>query len=290
MLPSSTAGRRDAPSRFTEIAAEFVRLKVDLILANGTDAAVAAKQATSTTPIVFPVAADPLGSRLVVSLARPGGNVTGLSNLGVDLASKRIEILREVVPGLRRLGTMVNTDASGGTIEMGEIQAAVRTLGVEVIALPIRDAGDIASAFEGLKDRAEAIYVVGDALTHAHRLRINTFALAARLPTMSAQREFVEAAGLMSYGANFPVDAIGQEISKLEAERTRQETLTMHILGKLTARDLIEIDHMHRDFDSAESAPLRACAQGPQRKHGGDGQVEPLAVHPGPQPHSYLHA
>jgi putative tryptophan/tyrosine transport system substrate-binding protein len=191
------------PERFIEIAAEFVRLKVDLILANGTDAAVAAKQATSTTPIVFPVAADPLGSRLVVSLARPGGNVTGLSNLGVDLASKRIEILREVVPGLRRLGTMVNTDASGGTIEMGEIQAAVLTLGVEVIALPIRDAGDIASAFEGLKDRAEAIYVVGDALTHAHRLRINTFALAARLPTMSAQREFVEAAGLMSYGANF---------------------------------------------------------------------------------------
>jgi ABC-type uncharacterized transport system substrate-binding protein len=192
------------PELYAEIAAEFVRLKVDVILAAGTEAAIAARQATSVIPIVFPTAGDPVGSRLVVSLARPGGNVTGLSNLGSDLAAKRLEILREVLPGLRRLANMVNTDYSGGVTETREMQAAARTLGLELVPLPIRRAEDIASAFEGLKDRAEALYVTGDPLVNAHRLRINTFALAARLPTMFGQREYIEAAGLMSYGANFP--------------------------------------------------------------------------------------
>jgi ABC-type uncharacterized transport system substrate-binding protein len=190
--------------RFTEIAAELVRLNVDVILAGGTEAAVAAKHATSVIPIVFPSAGDPIGSGLVASLARPGGNVTGLSNLGSDLAAKRLGLLREVLPGFRRLAVMANAAYSGGVTEMLEIDAAARTLGLEIIALPIRRVEEIAPSFDALKDRAEAIYVVGDALTHAHRLRINTFALAARLPTISAQREFVEAAGLMSYGANFP--------------------------------------------------------------------------------------
>jgi ABC-type uncharacterized transport system substrate-binding protein len=192
------------PELYAEIAAEFVRLKVDVILAGGTEAAIAARQATSVIPIVFPTAGDPVGSRLVVSLARPGGNVTGLSNLGSDLAAKRLEILREVLPGLRRLAIMVNADYSGGVTEVREIQAAARTLGLELVPLPIRRAEDIASAFEGLKDRAEALYITGDPLVNAHRLRINTFALAAHLPTMLPQREYVEAAGLMSYGANFP--------------------------------------------------------------------------------------
>jgi putative tryptophan/tyrosine transport system substrate-binding protein len=192
------------PERYAEIASEFVHLKVDVILAGGTEAAVAAKEATSVIPIVFPTAGDPVGSRLVVSLARPGGNVTGLSNLGTDLAAKRLEILREAFPGLRRLAVMVNAGYSGGVTEMGEVHAAARTLGLEIVPLPIRRAEDIASAFEGLKDRAEAFYTTGDSLVNAHRLRINTFALAARLPTMFPQREYVEAAGLMSYGANFP--------------------------------------------------------------------------------------
>ena len=170
--------------RYAEIAAEFVRLKVDVILAGGTEAAVAAKQATSVIPIVFPTAGDPVGSGLVASLARPGGNVTGLSNLGSDLAAKRLEILREVFPGLRRLAVMANADYSGGVTEMGEIDAAARTLGLEVVPLPIRRAEDIAPAFDGLKGRAEALYMTGDPLVNAHRLRINTFALAARLPTM----------------------------------------------------------------------------------------------------------
>jgi len=190
--------------RFTEIAAELVRLKVDVILAGGTEAAVAAKQATSVIPIVFPSAGDPIGSGLVTSLARPGGNVTGLSNLGSDLAAKRLGLLREVLPGLRRLAVMANAAYSGGVTEMMEIGPAARTLGLEVIPLPIRGADDIALAFEGHNGRAEALYVIGDSLMNAHRLRINTFALATRLPTMHPQREFVEAAGLMSYGANFP--------------------------------------------------------------------------------------
>jgi putative ABC transport system substrate-binding protein len=190
--------------RFTEIAAELVRLKVDVILAGGTEAAVAAKQATSVIPIVFPSAGDPIGSGLVTSLARPGGNVTGLSNLGSDIAAKRLGLLREVLPELRRLAVMANAAYSGGVTEMMEIGPAARTLGLEVIPLPIRGADDIALAFEGHNGRAEALYVIGDSLMNAHRLRINTFALATRLPTMHPQREFVEAAGLMSYGANFP--------------------------------------------------------------------------------------
>ena len=189
--------------RYSEIAAEFVQLKVDVILAGGTEAAIAAKQATSVIPIVFPTAGDPVGSRLVASLARPGGNVTGLSNLGSNLAAKRLEIMREVVPGLGRLAVMANADYSGGVTEREEIDAAARTIGLEVISLPIRRPEDIAPAFEALKRRADALYVVGDPLVNIERVRINTFALATRLPTMYVQREYVEAAGLMSYGSNY---------------------------------------------------------------------------------------
>jgi putative ABC transport system substrate-binding protein len=189
--------------RYAEIAAEFVRLKVDVILAGGTEAAIAARQATSIIPIVFPTAGDPVASHLVASLARPGGNVTGLSNLGSDLAAKRLEILREVFPGLRRVAVMANANYSGSATEMGEIQVAARTLGLEVVPLSIRRAEDLPPAFDGLKDRAEALYVTGDPLVQTHRLRISTFALAARLPTMLPHREYVEAAGLMSYGPNF---------------------------------------------------------------------------------------
>jgi putative ABC transport system substrate-binding protein len=190
--------------RYAEIAAAFVRSKVDVILAGGTEAAVAARQATTTIPIVFPTAGDPIGTGLVASLARPGGNVTGLSNQGSDLATKRLEIVRDVFPGLRRLAVMVNAGYSGGVTEGAEIDTAASALGLEIVPLPVKRPEDIASAFEGLKDRAQALYVIGDALLQMNRLRINTFALANRLPTMLPQREFVEAAGLMSYGANFP--------------------------------------------------------------------------------------
>jgi ABC-type uncharacterized transport system substrate-binding protein len=189
--------------RLAEIAAEFVRLKVDVIVTGG-NAAVAATQASSVVPIVFALVDDPVGSGLVTSLAHPGGNVTGLSMQSTDLAGKRLALLREVVPGLRRLAIMANIDYPHAVREMDEIQAAAGTLGLEVATAEIRRAEDIAPAFEALKGRAEALYVVGDALVISHRVRINTLALSARLPTIFFLREYVEAGGLMSYGPNFP--------------------------------------------------------------------------------------
>ena len=191
------------PERFTEIAAEFVRLKVDVIVTVG-GAVLAAKRATSLIPIVFAAAADPLGSGMVASLARPGGNVTGLSIQATDLAGKRIELLREVVPGLRRLAIMVDVGYPAAVMEMGEVQTAARTLDLEVAALEIRRADDIASAFEALTGRAGALYIPATPLVNTNRIRINTLALGARLPTMHGFRELVEAGGLMSYGPNFP--------------------------------------------------------------------------------------
>jgi putative ABC transport system substrate-binding protein len=188
--------------RFAEIAAEFVRLKVDVIVTVG-GAVLAAKKATSLIPIVFAVAADPVGGGLVASLARPGGNVTGLSTQFTDLAGKRVELLREIVPGLRRLAIMANAGYPASVLEMAEVKATARTLGLEVATLEIRRAEDIAPAFDALKGRADALYVCGDPLVITNRVRINTLALAARLPMMHGVRESVEAGGLISYSANF---------------------------------------------------------------------------------------
>ena len=190
--------------RVPQIATEFVRLKVDVILAAGTEAALAAQRATSVIPIVFPLAADPVSSGLVASLSRPGGNITGLANLASVLAGKRLELLREVLPGFKRSAIMANAASPNAALEMREIEASARTLGIEIVPLAIRRADDIAPAFATLEGRAQALYVVGDPLTNTSRLRINTFALAARIPMMGTQREYVEAAGLMSYGPYFP--------------------------------------------------------------------------------------
>jgi len=189
--------------RYAQIAEEFVRLKVDIIVTSGT-AVVAAKQATSAIPIVFAIANDPVGGGLVPSLARPGGNVTGLSLQTPDLAGKRLELLREVVPGLSRLAILANVGYPASVLEMGEVQATARKLRLDVATVEIRRAEDIAPAFEALKSRAEALYVVTDALVSTNRVRINSLALAARLPTMHSVREYVAAGGLMSYGANYP--------------------------------------------------------------------------------------
>jgi putative ABC transport system substrate-binding protein len=188
--------------RFAEIAAEFVRLKVDVIVTAGPPV-FAAKQATSVIPIVFATMADPLGSGLVASLARPGGNVTGLSLTSPELAGKRLELLREAIPGLRQQAIMANADYPPAVRELDEIETAAHPLGIETIALKIRQAADIAPAFEALKGRAEALYVVGETLTAANQVRISSFALAARLPTMHPNRGRLEAGGLMSYGPNF---------------------------------------------------------------------------------------
>jgi putative tryptophan/tyrosine transport system substrate-binding protein len=190
--------------QFADIAAEFVRLKVDVIVTSGTQVVLASKQATSVIPIIFATAGDPVGNNLVASLARPGGNVTGLSNQMIDTDGKRLELLREVLPSLRRLAILANIGNPAAVLQMAAVQAMARTLGLEVDTLEIRRAEDIAPAFEALKGRAEALYVIPDALVSTNRVRINTLVLAARLPTMHGERDYVEAGGLMSYGPNFP--------------------------------------------------------------------------------------
>jgi putative ABC transport system substrate-binding protein len=189
--------------RFAELAAEFVQLKADVILTSG-GAGFAAKQATSTIPIVSVILPDPIGSGLVASLARPGGNLTGLSIQLTDLAGKRLELLREVVPGLRRLAFLLDAGYPAMLLEMSEAQAITNTLGIEITKLEIRGPEDLVPAFETLKDGADALYVSGGPLISANRIRINTLANAARLPTMHGEKAYVEAGGLMSYGPNFP--------------------------------------------------------------------------------------
>ena len=191
-------GRSD---RYADFAAEFVRLKVDVIVAPG-GAVHAVKQATSAIPIVFPVASDPVGSGFVESLARPGGNATGSSLQGTDLAGKRIELLREVLPNLHRLSIMANANYSAAVLEMRKAQAAANQFNIEANTLEIRQADDIAPAFEALKGATDALYVAADPLTSTNSIRIATLALGARLPTLQGYRENLEAGGLISYGPN----------------------------------------------------------------------------------------
>jgi putative ABC transport system substrate-binding protein len=188
--------------RFAEIAAEFVRLKVDLILTHNTPPTLAAKQATSVIPIVFATAGDPVGTGIVASLARPGGNITGLSGQISDTAGKRIELLRELIPDLRRVAISADVDSPLAARDMDEVQGAARALALETIAFEIRRVEDIAAAFEALQGRAQALYV--PAMSFVNRIRINTYALTARLPTMHTIREPVEIGGLISYGPYWP--------------------------------------------------------------------------------------
>jgi putative ABC transport system substrate-binding protein len=192
------------PQRFAEIAAELVRLKVDLILTHNTPPTLAAKQATSVIPIVFATAGDPVGTGIVASLARPGGNITGLSGQAADTAGKRVELLRELIPDLRRLAILADADSPLTTRDVDETQGAARTLGLEAITFEIRRREDIAAAFKALQGGAQALYVSTGPLAFVNRTRINTFALAARLPTMHGVREPVEAGGLICYGPNWP--------------------------------------------------------------------------------------
>jgi len=191
------------PERVAQFAAEFVQQKVDVILSYG-GAVATLKQATTVIPIVFAIAGDPVGNGFVESLVRPGGNVTGMSLQNTDTTGKRLELLRDMVPNLRRLAIMFNADYPSSVRETGEVQAVARTLGLEVTPHEIRRAEDIAPVFETLKSQADALYVVGDTLILANRTPIVTLALSARLPTIFDNRIMVPAGGLMSYGANFP--------------------------------------------------------------------------------------
>ena len=189
--------------RAAEIATEFVRLKVAVIVTGGVTAVVAAKKATSVIPIVFATAGDPVGTGLVASLSRPGGNVTGLSNQSADLAGKRLELLSEIAPKLRRLAIMFNAGAAIGVLEKDQVQIAARALGLEVVLLEIRETSEIAPAIRALKDNADGLYVVTDPLMNTNRVAINIVANDAHLPTMHGEKAYVEAGGLISYGPDF---------------------------------------------------------------------------------------
>jgi putative ABC transport system substrate-binding protein len=191
------------PERIAEIAAEFIRLKVDVIVTNAI-AAPPLKEATTVIPIVFAISPDPVRAGLVASLARPGGNVTGQSIQSIDLVGKRLALLRQIVPHLGRLAIMFDASFSETVAEADVVKATAHTLGLEVAPLEIRRSEDVAPAFEALRSRIDAVYVVGDALVSANRSRIITFALSSRLPTIFNTSADVQAGALMSYGPNFP--------------------------------------------------------------------------------------
>jgi putative ABC transport system substrate-binding protein len=194
-------GRTD---RFDEIAAEFVRLKVNAIVTWGTATAVAAKRATAVIPIVFTIVGDPVGSGLVEGLARPGGNVTGLSTQHADTAGKRLSFLSEIVPGLRRVAVMANTRNTGSMLELQEALKAAPTLGLEIVQVKVSNGDDIPSSIKALRGNTEALYATADALFNTNRDVINALALEGRLPTMHGVRELVVAGGLVSYAPNYP--------------------------------------------------------------------------------------
>jgi putative ABC transport system substrate-binding protein len=194
-------GRQD---RYAAFAAEFAQQKVDVIVTAGTPAVIATMKATSTIPIVFAAAGDPVETKLVSSLARPGGNVTGLSNQQTDLGGRKLELLGEVVPGFKRVAIMGNVNSPIITLEMKSVAAAAAKLGLEAVRLEIHKTEDIIPGIEGLKGRVDGLYICSDPLITTHRARINTLATSMKLPTMNAFREYVEAGGLMSYGPNFP--------------------------------------------------------------------------------------
>jgi putative tryptophan/tyrosine transport system substrate-binding protein len=202
--------------RAAEVAAEFVRLKVEVIFAGGTSNAVAAKQATSLIPIVF-VAGDPVGTGLVASLARPGSNLTGVSTQSSDIAAKRLELMREVVPGLRRLAIMANSASLAAMLELREAGEVAGALDLEVASLEVRRAEDISRAIKSIKGSADALLVAADPLLNANRMRINTLAIGARLPTIYYFRDSVETAGLMSYGPNLAdlFRRVGDHVDKI---------------------------------------------------------------------------
>jgi putative ABC transport system substrate-binding protein len=234
-------------ARFPEFAAELVRLEVDLILVPTTPAALAAQHATQTIPIVMLTAIDPVGAGLVASLARPGGNLTGLSVLAPELAGKRLELLQELVPGLSRVAVLWNAANPAHAAAWEETQAAARALGLRLHAPGVRGPQDFEGAFAHIAQaRPEAPLVLSDSLFGMHRQRIATFATQQHLPSVFAEREWVMAGGLMSYGPSTPalyrraatyVDKIltGTKPADLPVEQPMQFEL---VLNLKTARAL----------------------------------------------------
>jgi putative tryptophan/tyrosine transport system substrate-binding protein len=189
--------------RISAYAAEFVHANVSVIVTGGNGVA-AVKQATSTIPIVFAMAVDPVGSGFVDSLSHPGGNVTGLSLEGPDLAGKRLELLREVAPNRHRVGVLVNVAYPAAKKELAQVQTAAEALGFETIVLSIRRAEDIAAAFDSIGDRADTLYVIAEALVHSNLAAISARALGAHLPSIYGDADAARVGALLSYGPSFP--------------------------------------------------------------------------------------
>jgi len=193
------------PERFVELANEVVRMKVDVIVTRGTPATQAAKNATGMIPIVSTAMADPVRTGLVKSLARPGGNVTGLEPFARELNPKRVELLRETLPGIARIGVLANMSNAVVPAAWKEIETTAPSLGVEAQLLDVRKPEDLGPAFDAAtRQRAGALVVVIDGLTQGNRKTIVEFAAKHRLPTIYAGKEFVDAGGLMSYGVSYP--------------------------------------------------------------------------------------
>ena len=191
------------PEQLPDLAAELVRLKVDVIVTAGTVGAQAAQQATRTIPIVMALSADPVETGLVSSLARPGGNTTGLSLISRELSGKRLELLRAVVPRVSRIAVLFDPTDPGGAVQMRETEAAARALGVQLQRLDVRGPGDFEKAFQAAtRGRAGALLVFDAALTFSYRTQIVALASKSRLPAMYGLTGLAEAGGLMSYGAN----------------------------------------------------------------------------------------
>ena len=191
--------------RFAEIAAEFAALKVNMIVSTG-GVIPAIMRATSTIPTIFAGASDPVGSGYVASLARPGGNVTGLSLQSADLVGKRLELLRELLPNLKHLaviGSGSSSDNPGNVVEIDQVKASARAQDVELATFQIDGPQDLARAFDAFKGKTEAAYVVSNPFTSTNRFRILTLALGVRLPAIFGSQDMVEAGGLISYGPDF---------------------------------------------------------------------------------------
>jgi ABC-type uncharacterized transport system substrate-binding protein len=228
--------------RIAELARELVSLKVDVIVAS-TDVAIAAvKRETQTIPIVMPISSDPVGTGFVASLARPGGNVTGNSTISPELSGKRLELLREVVPGLSRVAFLWNPDLRGAVLDYNQTEGAAGPLGLQLQSAEVVRAEEFDRVFSAVtKGRAQALIVPGaNPLAFANRDRIASFAQRNRLPSMYGQREFVDAGGLMSYGPSAPdlfrraatyVDKIlkGTKPADLPVERPRKFELVINL-------------------------------------------------------------
>ena len=190
--------------RLPELAAELVRLKPDVILAPGTPASLAAKRATSTIPIVFAGVADAVGSGLVATLARPGGNATGLTSISAALGGKRLELLKVLVPKATRVAVLYNPTDQSNVLVLAEIQESSRALGLTLQPLAVREPGEFEAAFAAMpREHVQALFVAAGALTTENRKRLVGLAAKSRIPAMWGERQFVEAGGLMSYAVNF---------------------------------------------------------------------------------------